>query len=441
MSVGEPFGTSVEELLATMKERNARIPSEIGAFVALEVCEAILDAPAEVTPSDIRIADDGTIELNPKMSRASSEDAARSVVSLLSALLVAAGAGVPKSRVAILDAAPSDLASLRDDLEASLVPLNRAAARRVLSRMLRDVRKPLSSRPPPREEAPRDAALDAELVALLGGKEPAPAQTKSVDHDATISEASAPISDEETLQDKNAPRERPPRKVRAPAEPFGNEKEKEKPRRGVVWIVLVLAICATVLAFAWMRPDVVDSLLGRESEERTLGTLIVESRLPDTQVLLFVGRGPALARDLEVGAGHEFVVLVDGRAATRSVLPAGAEWQREEGRARYELAIQASTESVDRLSLGASALGEVRSGGDGELGDVRVVTNPPGAKVYVVLGVGPAVTAENVPAGEPIEVLVYHPEYDAISRVIGPSDWEGAEGSRSAHIVVHLSEE
>ena len=59
--MSELLGTTIEELIATMKERRVRIPSEIGAFIALEVCEALAHGPAAVRPADVRIAEDGTI--------------------------------------------------------------------------------------------------------------------------------------------------------------------------------------------------------------------------------------------------------------------------------------------------------------------------------------------------------------------------------------------
>ena len=139
--MSELLGITVGELVATMKERRVRIPSEIGAFIALEVCEALEDGPAPVRSSDVRIADDGAIGVFAPPGSASSDEAARAVVAMLGSLLVAAGTGVPKVLVQLLEDGPTsgrwDLSSLRDDLEASLVPLNRAAARRVLARMLR----------------------------------------------------------------------------------------------------------------------------------------------------------------------------------------------------------------------------------------------------------------------------------------------------------------
>ena len=44
------LGRTIEDLIVTMKERRVRIPSEIGAYIALEVCEALVDGPAAGGP-------------------------------------------------------------------------------------------------------------------------------------------------------------------------------------------------------------------------------------------------------------------------------------------------------------------------------------------------------------------------------------------------------
>ncbi|MCZ7686927.1 MAG: hypothetical protein M5U28_52560 [Sandaracinaceae bacterium] len=101
--MSELLGVTVEDLVAMAKQRRARIPSEIGAFLALEVCEALIDGPAAVRTTDVRIADDGTISVFAPPHSATTDEAARSVVAMLGALLVAAGTGVPRSLVALIE--------------------------------------------------------------------------------------------------------------------------------------------------------------------------------------------------------------------------------------------------------------------------------------------------------------------------------------------------
>jgi hypothetical protein len=436
--LSEGAGTTVEDLVATMRERKARIPSDIGAFVALEVCESLLDAPAIVQSTDVRIADDGAIRVHASSRGASAEEAARSVLSILGNLLVAAGASVPKGLVSLIDAGPSAgtkaLGSLRDDLEASLVPLNRAAARRVLSRLVREVRRSPSARPP--EPAPRDASLDAQLDALLEGNAPAQvAETTGDASDATISESERRPLDEETI-DQRAPEPLPLSKKRASERPAAKGRQETRRANLLPWILAVIAIvCAAAAGIAWFRPDLIDRAIPQENPPN--GTLSVDVAPPGAQVLLFVGRGPALARSLSVGP-HEFVAIVDGRAPTRAVLAPDAEWDRApDGSTSYELAIQTSNEPASELELGPSGLASSPRSSAG-VGDVRIVTDPPGAKVYVLAGISPDVTIDHLRTDQAAELLVYREGYAIERVVVGPSDWEGTGDQKHARVSVTL---
>lgn len=502
--MSELLGTTVEDLIKTMKDRRVRIPSEIGAFIALEVCEGLVEGPAAVRPADIRVAEDGSISVFAPPGSATSEDAARGVVAMLGSLLVAAGTGVPRALVGLLEAGPSsgrwDLSSLRDDLEASLVPLNRAAARRVLGRMLREARKPRSMIPSsaPSEAPPGDPTLDAQLDDLLGGDLDDPDDTYSnaranadADLDAELDATLAGLDDPPPRREEVVPpsdatiAEDSPsldaRKVRSDAptapppaaEPSGPPAgldlerlgaELDRPKRTSVlpWILAFVAIiAATSAAFALLRPDLIDAALGRPpappapegptAEERAaerraqlgrFGTLTVSATPEQSQVLMFVGRGPAQAEDLPVGMAHEFVVIADDRTPTRSFIPADAEWEVVEGGRRYELALQAGTGEMsgDDLELGDTTLPRDALGAPGvELGTARIITNPPGAKVYLLIGFSPSVTVENVQTREVIELLVYHEGHPVRTVLVSPSDWvENEDGTKRAEIQTTL---
>jgi hypothetical protein len=512
--VSQLLGTSVEDLVQTMKDRKVRIPSEIGAFIALETCEALMEGPARARTKDVRIADDGTISIYAPPNSATSEEAARSVVTLLSSLLLASGTGVPKALVTLLEKGPSsarwDLASLKNDLDASLVPLNRAAARRVLSRLLREAKRPQSGRPAPAAApvvvAPPEDTLDAELDALIEPSIPkaapvpreverlASSSELDAELDATISELDAPPqrppeprqpepkpADESTLRDAPAPSpiqrpvlrdepQQPIRKVRSelPTEPPPQRRSAtesgliEAPsdlptgKRSVLpWVLAFVAVvAATAAGVALMRPDLIDRALGRPAEpeedpgptaedrERMMrehrarfGTLTVRATPDRAQILLFVGRGPALAEELPVGVAHEFVVIEDGHAPTRSVLPVGAEWETVDGAPRYELAMQTGAP----LDAGLIELGPTQLprdvGSPGALGSVRVVTNPPGAKVYLLVGFSPEAVVENVRTDTAVELLVYLEGHPISRLVVGPSDWQqAADGTKTAEV-------
>jgi len=503
--VSELLGTTIEELIATMKERRVRIPSEIGAFIALEVCESLLDGPASVRLADVRVAEDGTISVFAPPGSATSDEAARSIVALLGSLLVAAGTGVPRVLVGLLEEGPTsgrwDLSSLRDDLEASLVPLNRAAARRVLARMLRETQRPRSeapsSRPPGGRGAPGDPTLDDQLDDLLSadampGDSDPPSEEASLDAeldatladydgshvdgaDRTIAEDSGPSFEDEPTGKQRRPRSDAPTSRRAEddstleprrgldLEALGDELDRsQKKSNPLPWVLAFVAIVAAAAAgLALLRPDLVDAMLGRppapeepegptaEDQERLdrehralFGTLEIVAQPPESQVLMFVGRGPAEAEELPVGMAHEFVAIADGRAPTRAYVPADATWEEGEGGPRYELALQAGTAEMATadLALGETTLPRDAMGAaGGSLGTVRVITNPPGAKVYVLIGFSPRVIVENIRTDEVVELLVFHDGHPVSTEVVPPSAWEqNPDGSKHASIEITL---
>jgi hypothetical protein len=140
-----------------------------------------------------------------------------------------------------------------------------------------------------------------------------------------------------------------------------------------------------------------------------VGELRVSSTPDRAQVLMLVGTAPAIVTKLPLGVAYEFVALAPGYAPSRAVVPAAAEWQTEGGEPRYELALQLGDATAHH---GQDNLGPTRLSGDmgspkGQLGTVRVITSPPGAKVYQLIGFTPDVRVENLELSAPIDLLVY----------------------------------
>ncbi|AKF06694.1 hypothetical protein [Sandaracinus amylolyticus] len=538
------LGVTIDDLVASLKSRRIRIPSDIGAFVALETVEALLRGPAIVRGGDVRIAEDGTVSVFAPPNSASAEEAARSVIALLATLLVASGTGVPPVLVGLVEhgagSGPAALERLRDELEASLVPLNRGASRRVLSRMIREARRAASQAESALDEVPEDQLDDAldDLIGAPAKKPAAPAGARGMsDPDLAAPAFSAPPadlsdpfadpekdphplsvtpppgavispiprvrheapSDAITLDEprpelaaiaapkRTTPKEiaKPAPRVREPAPEPAPAIESERPPKprakappsfdefeaapkstgrggGLIWgLAFVVVILFAIAGVALMRPDLVDVALGRppapeapagptpEEQEAALrahrarfGTLTVRSTPDRAQVLMFVGRGPAMATQLPTGMAYELVAIADGRAPTRAIVPADAQWERTADGPRYELAMQTGDQAMppDRMVLGDTRLPRDALGAPGpELGSIRVVTNPPGAKVYLLVGFTPQVTVQNVRTDEVVELLVYR-EGHALERVpVMPSDWrEGEDGTKTADVEVTL---
>jgi len=158
----------VGQLVRELERRGDRLPFEIGAFVALEACEGLLQQSVKLDADLVRVTAEGSVVVAQSAESADPQEAARSLVSVLARLLVAAGPGVPPYLQDLVNEtasgqSPRDLRHLHDAIEASLIPINRGASRRVLARLVRESDRPPAATVP--QVDPRE--LDAELDELL----------------------------------------------------------------------------------------------------------------------------------------------------------------------------------------------------------------------------------------------------------------------------------
>jgi hypothetical protein len=523
--VSDAASTRVDELVDALKRRRAPLPFEIGAYVALAACERLIEAPARVGGRDVHIHADGDVRV-VGATAASDAESARALGALLAQLLVAAGPGVPPALLALVETrAPASLDAMRDGLARALMPLNRAASRRVLARLVREsIRDPRPSAGEVSETAASESALDDDLDALLGEAPPAPASASLSDtpapsaaslaaslaalaaeeaaEDAAEIASAAPTSAEPVAVSGAAPSAVPsasavapamptedPSPVRSasgteesppPAEPPDASASPTHPRLGrlslegidetprasgggrarVVAAILLLAGLAALALFA--RPawfgvggesvpasspprDATAAPpadpLAQVADVAARGTVVVRCATPGAEILVFVGRGPVLTELLAQGVAHEFVVLADGKAASRGLVPADATWDTSPEGPRYELALQSGEADVpfDALELGPSRLPPNAGTPSEARGRVRVVTTPRGAKVYRVVGAGLSVRLEDARTDAAIELLVAAPGHVAERVVVGPSDWRDESGSRVATLDVTLT--
>ncbi len=506
--MSDDLEVTVEQLREQLQRKGIPLPCEIGAFIALEVCEQIVRAPVRLRTSDVWLGEVGEIMVDPAAARATDEAATRAVLMVLGDLLVSSAPGVPSMLLELVEEGPSSgkwtLAGLRDDLEACLLPLNRGATRRVLARLLREAQREgarVGNRPSGR---PDEAALDAELDALLGldpeepptQKKPRPAAPAPSapdvappaprPPDVVTKAAVAPTIPSLPSAAKDAPpagaREagaaaRTPFPAAAPAptpvpvparapEPqtqsgrrvrtYDLFEDEPRPKSGGAVIGGVFFFAAVVLGIAYITvgqmgarkllglpaSDVVAPVASAPSAASVIesGELHVTSTPPHAQVFLRLGPGPALATDLPVGVAQEFVAIANGRVPTRAVVPADAAWESAgQGQARYELAMQTGKElaSGADVELGATLLPQAPGAPKGSLGTVRVITTPPGAQVYQLIGFTPDVRVSGMHVDRSYELLVYVPGYAIETRVVQAADFAGVEHVASLDVTLH----
>jgi hypothetical protein len=496
--MSRPAGVTAQELVDALKRRRAALPAEIGSFVVLEACEALLVRGPELLALDgIHISEEGSVWLPPG-TRCAEADAALALHRLLTTMLVAAGPAPPPALMHLLEKGPSGgswtLAGLRDDLEASLVPLNRGASRRVLARFVRETG--WAQRP---DVSPTFGELDSELSSLLGVEQPRPAipSLRERLRDAEILQSEPPPGPQEELDDvrffesvrppfkqtagktivdeappgdlraaRDVPKERHPSMRPAPSNApsrrpgdstfdFGLARKSRALWAGVA--LVVLSVLVLVLTFK-LRPGLETRLVKPSADEKQAGDArpkVVVKRPPGAdlavrvateraQILRLVGRGPVSVPHLPLGVAHEFVAIAEGLTAARLLIPANAEWEATPDGRRFEAAMQLDKPTLegDTLELGETLLPQDVGSPSATLGSVRIVTTPRGAKVYQVIGFAPEALVEQLPAEASQEILVFRKGFAPEVRVIGPSDYvdtpEGA-GHKRAELEVTLS--
>jgi hypothetical protein len=566
----------VGQLVEELEQRGGRLPFEIGAFVALEACEGLMHESVKLEPDDVRVTLEGSVLVSDSAESAEPAEAARSLVSVLARLLVAAGPGVPPYLLQLVQDSttgqtPRGLRDLHDAIEASLIPINRGASRRVLARLVRESDRPpapavsqvdaheldaeldellrdpairtlepeqaqlplqepeeeepiteqiriprgaredsgaaadtgaagdtgLKSFPPPvADHQPETVPVPPSEPALRGGSVPVPdlgapaaaavaRQPRPVGEPITATirkwqaeeeedpapapaSMSVPVSATVSVGDPREQLETPtesvfgtgsvaasesiptpellPRQSRPavpPDQPYDRPSlPQQPPKRRGGWGIWLLAAGLGLGAYALHATGRLDSLLKPATPAPAVGGAInVSVTPPGAQIFVFIGRGPAMAKDLPVDAAHEFIVFDQGLRPSRAIVQKGAAWAATEAGPLYELAVQAQPAEP---SVGSSELGvpqtEAGAIGEGPTGTVRVITNPPAAKVYRFVGVGPSAHIPVPSIHEGQELIVYHPGYETRRAVVGPSDWERVAGEdiHTATLAVQL---
>jgi hypothetical protein len=447
----------------------------------------VFSTPVTVSAGEIWLSEDGEVVVAAARRAESEEAACRGLVELVGQLLVQSAPGVPSGLLSLVEHGPSSgewtLRSLRDDLEAALVPLNRAATRRVLSRLLRETRRERASTRC--AASPDEGTLQDELDDLLGVDKDDPGLSQEASAPRPVAAAAQgpaprlegfePDSATEldaALVGEPAPHAKVERKaavrqrkgagpIAARVRPRLNEAHLDDFDRAAqgrvglrVGVALGVAALLLVAAYLWLGRDAARQALGLQEAEPPAaalqpppaapkpeyGELTVTSTPARAQVLLYVGAGPATADDLPVGIAHEFVALAEGAAPARAVVPPDASWQDEGGQLRYELALQTSpaTKQKPADDLGATMLPQQVGAPKGALGKVRVITSPPGAKVYLLIGFTPDVRVDTLKPDEEIELLLYQGGY-ALERVtVGKDAYSEEEGELIARVDVEL---
>lgn len=132
------MNASLREIVLAVRFGEASLVGESVGYLILGACDRAVAVPRVVDLDGVLVTGEGEVVLDA--APVSEEEAERCLRALLGQLLTLLRAPFPNlARVA--ERAPCGLSHLVSELEAALVPVNRRAARRSLSRLVREARK------------------------------------------------------------------------------------------------------------------------------------------------------------------------------------------------------------------------------------------------------------------------------------------------------------
>ncbi len=167
------MSVSLAEVARAARARQAPMAAESAGYLVLAVADQVALAAREVRSQAVELNQDGGIRLRAGDPTGEGE-AERQVRGLLGELLQAASSVTPALLRVAGKRGPASLGGLIAELEAALIPVNRAAARRALARLSRETARALEQGLLPEPESPP-------AIAAVPAPAPAPAMQHAVD--------------------------------------------------------------------------------------------------------------------------------------------------------------------------------------------------------------------------------------------------------------------
>lgn len=153
---------TLEDVFTVVEAKRVPLAPELAGYLTLEIADGTDAGSGDVEPKTVFISEEGTVALVRPKKDSVTGNAEASVRALLTKLLEASGSGTPALTTAAKRKPGNGLPALVEELEAALIPVNRAAGRRALARLVREVKRvllgvgrnasaaPVQSRPEPK---------------------------------------------------------------------------------------------------------------------------------------------------------------------------------------------------------------------------------------------------------------------------------------------------
>lgn len=133
-------GISFNLILSAAATHVVSLPAELAGYLVLGVLDALGSRCSKVAADDIYLDEDGRVDL-ARIESGDRETSERSCRRLLRALLEVSVSPSPALKHAALSTDECERGPLGRELQTALVPVNRGAARRALSRLYREIRR------------------------------------------------------------------------------------------------------------------------------------------------------------------------------------------------------------------------------------------------------------------------------------------------------------
>lgn len=140
---GGPLESSVtlEQVFAVVGTKRVPLAPELAGYLVLEVAEHADPNGGDLDPKSVYVSEEGIVALVKPKRESAVGDAEASIRAALARLLEASGSQTPALAAASKRKNGSGLSALAEELEAALIPVNRAAGRRALARLAREVKR------------------------------------------------------------------------------------------------------------------------------------------------------------------------------------------------------------------------------------------------------------------------------------------------------------
>jgi hypothetical protein len=132
---------TLEEVFAVVGTKRVPLAPELAGYLVLEIAEHADPSCGEVDPKSVFIGEEGSVALVKARRDAAGEATEASVRAVLARLLEASGTQTPALAAASRRRSGAGLQALAEEIEAALIPVNRAAGRRALARLAREVKR------------------------------------------------------------------------------------------------------------------------------------------------------------------------------------------------------------------------------------------------------------------------------------------------------------